>query len=62
MKKFMFYTMDGYTQDTELNETNNCQLLGFSNGKDVNDAYNNLVKENFYMLKHNYKNIMQNKE
>lgn len=58
MKKYIFYTTDGYTQDSQLNETENCQVLGFSVGEDAKKAYENLIKEYKYIQKHNYENII----
>lgn len=57
MKKYMFYTTDGYTQDNQLKETENCQLLGIGKGGNITEAYNNLLNENNYIKSHNYENI-----
>ena len=57
MKNYMFYTTDGYTQDTNLNETENCQLLGFASGQNINEAYNSLIKDNNYILEHHWQNV-----
>lgn len=55
---FLFYTADGYTQDLELNDTENCQIIGISNGSTLSQAYSNLIEENSYILTNKYKNIM----
>lgn len=58
MKKYIFYTTDGFTQDLQLNETENCQLLGTGEGINVTKAYEDLFIKNMYIKKHAYKNIM----
>lgn len=58
MKKYIFYTNDGFSQDKNLQNTENCQILGLSQGENVKHAYDNLIKENDYILSHNYENIM----
>ncbi len=39
MKKFMFYTSDGFTQDNQGKDIENCQILGWGKGKILNEAY-----------------------
>lgn len=58
MKKYLFYTIDGYTQDTEFKDTENCQMLGISMGENITNAYSNLINTNNYILEHNYNNII----
>jgi len=56
-KKFMFVTSDGFTQDMENNDTENCQVLGCSEGLDLTDALNRLKKENAWINDYKYENI-----
>lgn len=58
MKKYIFYTTDGFTQDFQLRETENYQLLGITIGNDVKMAYDTLIKENNFIIDHNYQHIM----
>lgn len=58
MKKYLFYTTDGYTQDLQLRETENCQLLGIALGNNVGTAYDTLIKENNFIVEHSYQHIM----
>lgn len=58
VKRYIFYTTDGFTQDSQLNETENCQLLGTGEGVNVTKAYEDLLIKNMYIKKHSYKNIM----
>ncbi|MDD2594752.1 MAG: hypothetical protein PHD11_02900 [Bacteroidales bacterium] len=52
MKTFIFYTPEGYTFPPDENkEVDNCQLLGIASGKDLNEATNNLLNENPWILK-----------
>ena len=60
MKRYVFYTTDGYSQDSKLKETENCQIIGFSQGKDVMEAYDNLLKDNLYIQEFQYESIMAN--
>ncbi|WP_143428917.1 hypothetical protein [Helicobacter sp. 12S02634-8] len=54
----MFYTTDGYTQDEDSKDIENCQILGFSNGLDEKSAYNNLIKENSYLKEYKFSSII----
>ena len=46
MKKYIFYTSEGFTEDENGNDTNNCQILDWQNGKNEKDAFKNFKKEN----------------
>lgn len=46
MTEYIFYTTEGFTQATDGNDIENCQLLGRAYGKDKHDALSNLLKEN----------------
>lgn len=56
--KFVFYTTDGFTQDLKNNDIENCQILGFAKGKNVSEAYNNLLLENNYLKNYSFNNIL----
>lgn len=58
MKKYLFYTTDGYTQDENSKNIENCQVLGFSSGLDERSAYDNLVEENPYLKRYKYSSII----
>lgn len=58
MKKYIFYTIDGFTQDTLLNETENCQLLGIGQGNNVENAFDKFLIENEYIKDYSYNRIM----
>lgn len=57
MKKYLFYTISGFTQDENSKDIENCQLLGFSDGLDEMSAYDNLIKNNFYLKEYQYSKI-----
>ena len=46
IRKYIFYTNNGFTQDLSRNEIENCQVLGWANGKNPNNAFENFKKEN----------------
>lgn len=46
MKKYVFYTSDGFTHNAKGNEIENCQILGWVIGKNANEAFEELQKEN----------------
>ena len=48
MKKYIFYTTEGFTQDKDGNAIENCQVVGWSDGEDEKDAFRNLLIEYQY--------------
>ncbi len=46
MKKYIFYTLDGFTENKNGQNIENCQILGWQNGKNEKEAFNNFKKEN----------------
>ena len=46
MKKYIFYTSDGFTENSKFEQTENCQILGWQKGKDANEGFKNFKKEN----------------
>lgn len=46
MKKYIFYTTEGFTQAPDGEDIENCQLLGCAYGQDKQEAMDNLLKEN----------------
>ena len=47
MNEYIFYTCEGYTYPPkEDEEIENCQVLGRALGKNIEEAKNNLLKEN----------------
>ncbi len=45
MNNYIFYTTDGHTQDDDLNDTNNCQIIGWQEGETPEQALEKLKKE-----------------
>ena len=46
MSKYIFYTMEGYTEPPlESKEVDNCQMLGFSEGENEGEALRKLLSE-----------------
>lgn len=56
--KYVFYTTDGFTQDLNNKDIENCQILGFAKGNSVSEAYNNLLLENNYLKNYSFHNIL----
>ena len=46
MAEFIIYTTEGFTQDPNGNDIENCQVLGITQGKDEGEAKDNLLKNN----------------
>lgn len=46
MKEYIFYTTEGYTISPNDENVDNCQVLGRAKGNDVEEAQQNLLKEN----------------
>ena len=46
MKKYIFYTIDGFTKDNNLKQKENCQILDWQSGKDEKEAFKKFRKEN----------------
>lgn len=54
MKSFVFITVEGYTfqpnSESLEPDIENCQVIGFAQGKNDKEAFNNLIQENSYLL------------
>lgn len=54
MKSYIFITTEGYTFQPESQSADpdieNCQVVGFAKGKNHQQAFENLIKENDYLL------------
>ncbi len=46
MSEYIFYTTEGFTQDPNGNDVENCQVLGRVFGRNEDEAIYNLLKEN----------------
>ncbi len=46
MKKYIFYTSDGFTKNQSNNDVENCQILGWQKGRSEKEAFENFKKEN----------------
>ena len=54
MTDFIFYTTEGFTQDPKGDDVENCQVIGRTFGDDMDDARNNLLKENPWIEEHGF--------
>ena len=54
MKKYVFYTFEGFTESPMSKECENIQLLGFEEGRNQKDAEKNLIAENKWIKELNF--------
>lgn len=61
MKSFIFITAEGFTfqpgSESPLPDIENCQVIGFADGADFEDAFKNLIRENGYLLETTFDEI-----
>ena len=51
MKKFIFYTFEGYTESPTGKMVENLQILGFEDGENENEAFQTLINNNPWIIK-----------
>ena len=44
MKKYIFYTSEGFTHENIFEQLENCQVLGWQEEKDEKEAFENFKK------------------
>ena len=54
MFEYIFYTTEGFTQAPDGESIENRQLLGIACGVDENDALDNLLKQNLWIVRRGY--------
>jgi hypothetical protein len=61
MKSYIFITTEGYTYQPNSEaispDIENCQVIGFSEGRNPQDAFNKLIEDNKYLMETNYEEI-----
>lgn len=58
MKTYIFYTADGFTENGYGEEIENCQVLDWVTGDDVNKAFQIFKKKNKYLLSEGFHDVM----
>ncbi len=58
MKNYIFYKNEGLTKDNDGNDVENCQILGWVEGKNPQDAFQSLKKENQFILKLSFDSVL----
>ena len=62
IKRFIFISNEGYTyqpnSNADIPDIENSQVIGFSYGKDEEEAFNNLLKENKYIKETSFNQII----
>ncbi len=63
-RHFIFYTFEGETysplrdhSDISSDESHNLQIIGFAQGNNEQEAFENLVKENDYLLETTFNHL-----
>jgi len=57
MKKFIFLTKEGATNDTRGGDTENLQVLGFGEGESVELALEDFKQQNAFVLSAGFKEV-----
>lgn len=62
MKSYVFITAEGYTYQPDSDslepDIENCQIIGFAKGENAKEAFDNLIKENEYLLETSFNEII----
>jgi hypothetical protein len=62
LRNYIFISTEGYTfQPNSVSivpDIDNCQVIGFSSGRNATEAYDNLLKENNYLTETNFNEII----
>ena len=62
MKSFIFITTEGFTYQPNSEsiepDIENCQVVGFAEGKDLEEAFGSLIAENEYLREINFNEII----
>jgi len=62
MKSYIFITTEGYTFQPESEspepDIENCQVIGFAQGTNQQDAFENLIRQNEYLLETTFNEII----
>lgn len=62
MKNYIFITTEGTTCHPVSNflelDIENCQVIGFGEGNNPKEAFNDLIKENDYLLETNFDEVI----
>ena len=61
-KSYIFLTLDGYTFQPDSRsiepDIENLQVIGFTSGVNSKESFQNLLKENEYLLKTNFDEVL----
>ncbi len=57
MRHFIFLTNEGYAQSPNGQETENSQVLGYSSGGSLKEAFDIFINKSSYLLKQGYVDI-----
>ena len=57
MARFIFYTTEGTTEAPDGEDIENCQMLGYADGKTLNEALESLLRENTWIKECGYEDL-----
>jgi hypothetical protein len=57
IRRFIFFTHDGYTYDPKQKEIHNIQILGNEKGSDVYEAFSTFKKNNSYLQEYAFTEV-----
>lgn len=62
MKKYIFYTTEGFTfqpnSESDMPDVENCQILGWGKGNTSEEAFNDFKKENKLLEKSSFDEVI----
>ena len=58
MKKFLFFTLEGFTFDPNHKELHNMQILGDGAGDNIFEAFVSFKHNQDYLLEHGFKEVI----
>jgi len=62
MKNYIFITKEGSTHQPDSawleSDVDNCQVIGFAKGHSANEAMQNLIKENEFLLESDFNELI----
>ena len=57
MARYIFYTTEGSCEAPNGEDVENCQMLGYAEGENVNLALERLLRENAWISEYGYKEL-----
>ena len=58
MKKYLFFTNEGFTFDPSMKKANNMQILGDGSGADILEAFKNFKENQSYLAEYGFREVI----